>query len=563
MRKTIKKMSTNEKVEKMLKEAEMRKHKVIMKKRNGKPSEAELRTLGRSRLYDVATSHRLAAHSPGKSTPTSPIRDGPKDFPARIWENKTVPIGSGISPVLMHTAKHGATVASRTPKLPNARPETCGKTGARVPNYMKATTSKRLGPPPPASTNSPDPTRFRPDHKMYPPRNTQMWGGQDPARRREDHLRRQKDESAKRPEQRRQQRPRTTSSGNRQQRSDGSKKEKAQRRPASADPKSRAQWPIESKHKLPSPSTQKLSPSATLMLRNFGDPVVVNRAATANKKRELFKWYCLKKLAEILRMITAEKKGFSRASISDHRSVPVPPGNDTSVADGFIEMLKMQNSAPSASSVDRDTFLGVLQLHFNDFSLGESLWVAFDRRNLGVVSLVPISALLHVAVVTDAADPIETLCSLFRIYCRSRPNGTLTLGELGHFRAIFSTAASTYDERVRMGNLVDMSFRWTMQSLLLVPEKAPASTPSPRIDNSNSDGADENSQQPSKQSAGFSEPAVALPFEDAEDLPINETHFRAAIKELPELPRAFHESLKARLARGGDMGVGGAGAAGS
>ena len=53
--------------------------------------------------------------------------------------------------------------------------------------------------------------------------------------------------------------------------------------------------------------------------------------------------------------------------------------------------------------IDRDSFLGILQ-PLRDFSMGESFWCALDRRNVGVISLVSLHALLHICAVTDSAE---------------------------------------------------------------------------------------------------------------------------------------------------------------
>ena len=325
----------------------------------------------------------------------------------------------------------------------------------------------------------------------------------------------------------------------------------------------------EGKHKLPDPSSRKFSRGgATALLRTFGDPAEVGRAAAANKKRELFKWYCLKKLGEQLRRMDAERRGtFRRASVADRSSAQLPPGGDTSVADGFVELLRAQSDPPDgpdaaarrAGGVDRDTFLGELQRHITEgFTMGESLWVALDRRNLGVISLVSFHAALHVAVVTDAADPVETLCALFRIHAASRPSNTLTVSELAMFKGIFSTAASTYDERVKMSNLVEMAFRWTMQTTLLMPEKDFAQLVAVLSGDEESGAAavekkDKDKGDADAEAEGTEASVVprALPLEDAEDLPITEAHFRAVLAQLPDMPRIFHESLRARLGSAG------------
>ena len=539
-KKNAKKMSTNEKLEKFLKEVEAREHKELTNLRASGPREDEYDVLRRSRLYKVATSDRLALHSPGKVSKGSPVRDGIKDFPTRVWEPKTVPILGGVGPECLYHIPSAATEASKIPRLSKAPLEVCGTSGKCVPNYMKSTKSKRLAPPPPAGTSSPDPTRFRPAHKMNPPRETVMWGGQDPSKRRKDHRRRQADVNAKFPAKLQQSRPHTA---------DGTAARKhlvSKIRPTSANGKAK---PLSSR-KLPIPSTQKYSKSATTLLRNFADPSLVQIAKNQNQKRELLKWYCAKKLTTILRKVDAEKHNFCRNSISDHRAAPIPSGDDTSIADNLIrEMLYHVRSENFV--VDRDSFLGILQ-PLRDFSMGESFWCALDRRNVGVISLVSLHALLHICAVTDSADTIETLCSLFRIYCASRPSNTLTLSDLGDFRDLFNTASSTYEEKVKMTNLVEMSFRWKMAAILLLSEKdfrrllatQHTSITSPRSERSSKIGNDENdSCNRSRESA----PPPTLPFEDAEDLPISENHFRAVLFELPDLPQLFGAHLHSRL----------------
>ena len=90
-KKNAKKMSTNEKLEKFLKEVEAREHKELTNLRASGPREDEYDVLRRSRLYKVATSDRLALHSPGKVSKGSPVRDGIKDFPTRDSPNKPNP----------------------------------------------------------------------------------------------------------------------------------------------------------------------------------------------------------------------------------------------------------------------------------------------------------------------------------------------------------------------------------------------------------------------------------------------------------------------------------------